>query len=125
MAKIVFRLRHVPDEEADAVRQLLSDHQIDFYETSAGRWGISMPALWVADSNDFNQARQLIDQFQEQHQQTMRQRYLNDRAEGRLPTFWQLIRTQPLLYLGYWALIIAIAIISFLPILHFIRASNV
>ena len=42
MATLVFRLKYVPDEEADDIRQLLADHDIDFYETSAGRWQVSM-----------------------------------------------------------------------------------
>jgi hypothetical protein len=39
MAKILFRLNGVSDEEANDVRELLANHAIDFYETSAGNWG--------------------------------------------------------------------------------------
>ncbi|MFQ3230986.1 MAG: hypothetical protein ACI9DO_002365, partial [Reinekea sp.] len=38
MASIVFRLNNVPEHEADLVRALLLENDIDFYETDAGRW---------------------------------------------------------------------------------------
>lgn len=60
MATLVFRLKYVPDEEADDIRQLLTDHDISFYETSAGRWQISMAGLWVKDKEQALQARELI-----------------------------------------------------------------
>ena len=47
MALLLFRLRNVPDDEADEVRHLLNENSIEFYETSAGNWGISMPAIWL------------------------------------------------------------------------------
>ena len=39
MAKILFRLNGVSDDEANDVRELLSNNAIDFYETSPGNWG--------------------------------------------------------------------------------------
>ena len=39
MATLLFRLRHVPDDEADDVRALLEENGIDFYETTPGNWG--------------------------------------------------------------------------------------
>ncbi|BFM49896.1 DUF6164 family protein [Marinomonas sp. THO17] len=60
MATLVFRLKYVPDEEANDIRQLLTDHQIDFYETSAGRWQISMAGIWVKDKEQASRAQQLI-----------------------------------------------------------------
>lgn len=36
MAKLLFRLRHVTDEEAMEVRDLLAAHGFDTYETQAG-----------------------------------------------------------------------------------------
>lgn len=60
MATLVFRLKYVPDEEAEEIRQLLTDHDISFYETSAGRWQISMAGLWVKDKEQALQAIELI-----------------------------------------------------------------
>ncbi|TDO95858.1 DUF6164 family protein [Marinomonas balearica] len=60
MAKLVFRLKNVPEEEADDIRQLLSDNDIAFYETSAGRWQVSLAGIWVKDNEQAITARQLI-----------------------------------------------------------------
>ena len=60
MAMLIFRLKYVPDEEADDIRQLLTDHDIPFYETSAGRWQVSLAGLWVKDKEQALQARALI-----------------------------------------------------------------
>lgn len=62
---LVFRLKYVPDDEADDIRQLLKDHDIAFYETSAGRWQISLAGIWVKDKDQAQQALQLIKEDQE------------------------------------------------------------
>ncbi len=66
MATLVFRLKYVPDDEADDIRQLLSDHDIAFYETSAGRWQVSLAGIWVKDKEQARQARALIHDDQQQ-----------------------------------------------------------
>ena len=66
MAQLVFRLKYVPEEEADDIRQLLTDNDIEFYETQAGRWQISMAGLWVRDKDQAQQARELIEEDQRQ-----------------------------------------------------------
>ena len=43
MATLLFRLNDVPQDEADDVRQLLTDKGIDFYETHAGFSGWALP----------------------------------------------------------------------------------
>lgn len=44
MAHLLFRLRHVTDEEALEVRQLLDEQGFDVYETQAGFFAwVSMP----------------------------------------------------------------------------------
>jgi len=64
MTTLVFRLRNVPDDEADDVRALLDEARIDWYETTAGNWGIAMPGLWVEDGDEAMRARPLIDVYQ-------------------------------------------------------------
>ncbi len=64
MAKILFPLRNVSDDEAQAVRELLDEHGLDWYETPAGNWGISNHAIWLKNQDDWVQARDYIDKFQ-------------------------------------------------------------
>lgn len=82
MAKIFFRLRHVPDDEADEVRQMLDDHSIPWFETSAGRWGISFPAIWLKDDRDQVRARELLDACQQQRVEKIRSEEAERRQRG-------------------------------------------
>lgn len=68
MATLLFKLNGVPDDEADAVRTLLEEARIEFYETSSGRWGISVAALWLPAEQDYDRARALIDDYQKERQ---------------------------------------------------------
>ena len=82
MAKIFYRLRHVPDDEADEVRQMLDDHSIPWFETSAGRWGISFPAIWLKDDRDQVRARELLDACQQQRVEKIRSEEAERRQRG-------------------------------------------
>lgn len=66
MAKMVFALKNVPEDEANDIRALLQEASIDFYETTAGRWQVSLAGIWVRDASDFQRAREIIhaDQIQ-------------------------------------------------------------
>lgn len=116
MARLLFRLRHVPDDEADDVRQLLTDNDLAFYETSAGNWGISMPGLWLHNDSDFEKANALLQNYQAERQSRMRQAYRDAKAAGTAETQWQRLRAEPvkvLLCLGAAILLLYISVTLF------------
>ncbi|EAR10684.1 DUF6164 family protein [Reinekea blandensis] len=119
MARIVFRLNHVPEPEADAVRELLAEHGFDYYETHEGRWGLSVAAIWLKHDEDFERARELIDKFQATHSTAMRDEFEQAKRDGKIPTFWQLLKSSPLLFIAYWGLIIAVALLTVVPMFQF------
>jgi len=112
MAKLLFRLRNVPDDEAAEVRDLLTSHDIAFYETNAGNWGISMPGLWLHDEADYPRARAILDNYQQERAIRMREQYLADRAEGRADTMIDVLRREPAKVIGYLVLAAAVIYIS-------------
>lgn len=114
MAKLLFRLRSVPEDEATEVRELLETHDISFYETSAGNWGISMPGLWLHHDTDYAQARALLDDYQDQRRQRMREQYEADRAAGTADTMFTLLRREPARVIAYLFIVMAVAAISIL-----------
>lgn len=95
MARLLFRLRHVPDDEAQEVRQLLTENDLAFYETSAGNWGISMPGLWLHNDDDFDKANALLQHYQAERQAHMRQAYRDAKAAGTAETQWQRFKAEP------------------------------
>lgn len=100
MAKILIRLRGVPDDEIRDILELLEKNRVDFYETDAGNWGISMPALWLQDEDDYPRARDLLDDYQANRQQRARSDWNSQLAQGTQPTFWQILTRRPLITVG-------------------------
>lgn len=105
MAKLLFRLRGVPDDEADDIRELLSDHEIDFYETSAGNWGLSMPGIWIKEDERFQEARKLIDEYQKARIVKVRAEYARLKKEGKVKTFTERVKENPIQIIFFLAII--------------------
>ena len=107
MAKLLFTLRNVPDDEADEVRALLTAHDVDWYETAAGLWGLGAPALWLRDASQYPRARGLLDQYQQARRDQARE-HLHSHGQ---PTFLDLLRERPGFVLPRLALIVAIVLL--------------
>jgi hypothetical protein len=110
MAVQLFNLRNVPDDEADAIRALLQEHAIDYYETPAGNWGISMPSIWINDEGQREQALALIEAYQQE-------RLRSSREDESPRTLAEMVREHPMRYLAYLALIALVLYISVTPFL--------
>ena len=100
MAILLFSLRGVPEDEAFEVRELLTGQGIDFYETSAGNWGISMPALWLRDGGQLQQAQRLLAEYQQQRYLSARERYTAEK--GQPSNAFQAFYRHPLKHCLYW-----------------------
>jgi len=105
MATLVFRLNNVPDAEANAVRALLTDHHIDFYETSSGNWGFSVAGIWIKNNDDKGRARELIDDYQQ---------HLLPAAEE-AESFFHFAARQPLRVILYIGIVLFILYFSLMP----------
>lgn len=112
MAVLFFQLRNVPADEADDIRQLLTDNDIAYYETSVGNWGIFMPALWLYQTEDLAKARQLFDTYQQLRASEQRAQYLQRKSEGQHQSFIRHNLRKPLQFCTYSLLISLILYIS-------------
>jgi hypothetical protein len=93
MALLLFPLRNVPDDEAEDIRDVLSENSISFYETTAGNWGISMPAIWLSDESQLEQAREAINSYQEERKQVLQEEeYAKLKQSGQADTFLKNLR---------------------------------
>lgn len=95
MAKLLFRLNQVEDDEADDVRALLDEAEIDYYETDAGRWRISIAAIWLRNDDDYERARSLLDEYQQQRSERLNEDYQQRLRNGEVPTLWQRFQERP------------------------------
>ena len=114
----LFNLRGVPEDEAEDIRQLLDEHEIEFYETSAGNWGVSLPAIWLGDESAcFDEAKRLVDAYQIERAKHAQEAYRQLKAEGRERNIISMIKEHPLQFVVYLALIGLILFISITPML--------
>lgn len=117
MSTLLIQLNGAPDDEIADLRQLLTDHAIDFYETDAGRWGISVAALWLRDEAQLAQARHLIDDYQQRRSLRQRNEQEALRQAGTQETLLHRLLNEPLKVLLYLLLIAAVLYLTLMPFL--------
>lgn len=122
MATRLFNLRGVSDDEAEEVRALLDNHHIEYYETPPGNWGVSMPAIWLKDSNELERARELLEAYQKERYQRVHAEHLQQAREGRLVSFLQLLRKEPLKVIVFVILIVFFVYVFTVPFLDLMGA---
>ncbi len=115
MAVQLIRFRGVPDDEAEEIRTLLNEQSIDFYETPAGNWGISMPSLWLNDESQLARANALIDDYQQQRMLSARSAYQQQKQTGSHRTLIDSLLENPLRFMVYLTIVIAIIYFSIKP----------
>jgi hypothetical protein len=113
----LFSLRGVPDDEADDIRALLTENEIDFYETLAGNWGISNPGIWLPEENQLSQAKVLLENYQTERAVQQRALHEQRQKEGKQITFWELLLQNPLKVIAYIGIVFVIIYFSTKPFL--------
>ncbi len=71
MATLLLRLSNVPEDELVEVCQLLDEANIGHYQTTAGFWGAGLAGLWLADDNQFEETKALLNDYQQERYQRM------------------------------------------------------
>ncbi|MDH3692399.1 MAG: DUF6164 family protein [Gammaproteobacteria bacterium] len=115
MTVLLIKLRGVPDDEAEELRDLLTTNKIDHYETSAGNWGISMPAIWLNDSNQLQKAKLLIEEYQAERFARARDEYEQLKKEGKHRTILDEVKENPIRIVAYLAIIAVVIYFSTKP----------
>lgn len=117
MATQLVKLRHVPQDELEEIHALMEAHDIEVYETSAGSWGISMPALWLRHDEQLDHARSLLKEYEVERFNRMRGEYEALKQAGKARSFLDIARENPLRYIAYLVMIAALVYISLVPFL--------
>ncbi|MDH3713859.1 MAG: DUF6164 family protein [Gammaproteobacteria bacterium] len=111
----LIRLRGVHEDEARELRELLETHGIDFYETPAGNWGVSMPAIWLRDETELAQAQALLNDYQAQRTARVRNEYRQLREAGEHRTFLRELQAHPARIIAYLVIVAIILYFSTIP----------
>ena len=115
MAIQLVKLRGVPDDELAELHALLEEHGIDYYETFAGNWGISLPALWLRDELQYERARELLDEYQRQRFERVRGEYEEMKKAGKARGWLDIICENPARFVLYTALMFGLVYLSIVP----------
>lgn len=110
-------LKGMPDDELRELRDLLHANDIDFYETPAGNWGISLPAVWLHDKSQLQLARRLVEQYQTDRFSRARNDYEALKREGKNRTLVDEFKDNPGRLVAY---IVAAALIIYLSVKPFV-----
>ncbi len=116
MAKLLFRLNNVPEDEAEDVRQLLDEHRIEYHETKPGFLGLAVAAFWLKDESQEAKARRVIDEYQQARTAAIRAEHAEQRRQGTHETLWTRFRGGPIqfvFYLGAVALVLYLTLFPF------------
>lgn len=116
MAALLFKLANVPDDEADDIRELLSENNILFYETNAGFFRVGLDAIWLHDSTQLDAAKQLLQNYQQKRYQSQRELFSQSQEKGEVETLGQRIVRQPF---RFFAAIFAVAFVLILMLVPF------
>ncbi|MCK5889780.1 MAG: hypothetical protein KAG19_07540 [Methylococcales bacterium] len=112
MSKLLFSLRGVPADEATEIMDLLDENNINFYETSSGNWGVSMPALWLVNNDDFEVAENLLNQYHYDRAISQREIYTQLKKEGKQETTLSAFLKKPMLFIIYMVAIVFMLYLS-------------
>ncbi len=118
MAVHLFKLRNVPDDEADEIRERLSEHNIAFYETSPGIFGFSAPSIWLHDDKQLEHAREILHNYHTQRREKAQRHYAEQVANGQQRTFSDIAKENPVRVVAY---IIIIGLILYFSIKPFVQ----
>jgi len=115
MATQLVKLRNVPEDELEEIYALMEANDIEVYETSAGNWGISMPALWLRHDEQLTKAKNILKEYETERFQRMREQYEARKEAGKARTFLDIARENPVRYIAYLVMILALLYISTVP----------
>lgn len=116
----IMTLRNVPEDELHEIRDLLTRNGISFYETPAGNWGISSPAIWLENENQQQLAQQIIADYQKQRQIAAKHDYQRLKEQGEHKTLKDSFSENPLRFVFYVLVILGLIYISTKPFVTFI-----
>lgn len=115
MPVLLFKLSGVSDEEADDVRSLLDAHGIEFYETTAGRWGVSMPGIWLPDNSQYTEAAELLSDYQAKRKERFDDEHQQLMNESPLSSLWISFWQKPFRFLLALIAIVFVLGLTFYP----------
>ncbi|CEP38027.1 MULTISPECIES: DUF6164 family protein [Halomonadaceae] len=122
MAELLFRLRHVTDEEAMEVRDLLAAHGFDTYETQAGFFRLGVDAIWLRNPHQHDAAIAALEAYQAERLERVQREHQAVVERGEQMTLWKRLAAHPLQVVLVLLAVTLIVALTLLPFLGLSRA---
>jgi hypothetical protein len=120
MGALLLKLKNVPEDEYHEVCHLLEEHELAYYETTSGFWGVGMAAIWLSDAAQLNKAHELLNEYMHTRQKKVQAELEAAHQGGQVRTLASTFAQQPLTFLLYFLAVVGILALSVLPFLGFI-----
>lgn len=117
MAVLLLKLKNVPDDEHEEVCALLEEHEIAYYETNVGFWGVGMAGIWLHDHTQLELAQGVLQTYMQQRQVSAKEACEQAINEGTARTLFSTFRQQPVTFVLYLLAIAGVAALTTLPFL--------
>ena len=118
MPKLLLNLRDVPEDEAEEVLALMDAHHFAVYRTPRGVFGVTPGGIWLRDAEQYPEAKRVMDGYQQERARKAREAYAQALEEGRVDTWWSLVRRHPIKSLVHLGLAIFILMVFFAPMIQ-------
>ncbi|MFT5592496.1 MAG: hypothetical protein ACI8SR_000855 [Oceanicoccus sp.] len=117
MGALLLRLKHVPEDEYQEVCDLLNAHDLAYYETTSGFWGVGMAAIWLNDAAQLPKAHDVLNDYMRNRQMKMQADFEQAQQQGESRTLSSTFAAQPVTFVLYVLAVIGILALSILPFL--------
>lgn len=96
MAKLLYKLSGVPDDEVEEIRQMLEKNEFDYYETSSGLLGLSFAGIWLKQDEQFDDAKKALDDYHQQRYRSAQEKRELEKRNGENLTLWESFKLSPI-----------------------------
>lgn len=121
MPKILMNLRNVPEDEADAVLNMLNENQIEHYQVPPSAFMISAGSIWVQHDADYPKAKALFDQLQQERAEQAQADWQTQKDQGIQPGLFDALQQHPGRFIAYLAIAVLIVMFMLTPVIQLFR----
>jgi hypothetical protein len=118
MPSLLIKLNNSPVDEVNEIQQLLEENAIDFYETDAGRWGVSVAGFWLRDNTQLERAHDLLHKYQQERAERVRGEYEARHLAGERDSILHRLFQAPLRVLLYLLAILTVIYLTLMPFIQ-------
>lgn len=118
---MLMNLRNVPDDEAEAVLQMLEKNNIEHYQVPPSAFMISAGSIWVQHDEQHAKAKALFDELQRERAAQAQADWQRQKAQGTQPGLFDALLQNPGRFVAYIAIVLLIVMFMLTPVVQLFR----